>query len=72
MTTKADEYRGKAIACEQRAREATDLPMSQLWDELATHWRYLANQGARLANDSRSPLTEHVRVRLQFEAGGGG
>jgi hypothetical protein len=40
-------YRMKALACEQRAKAASD-PTSKLdWEELAIEWHTLANFAAR-------------------------
>jgi hypothetical protein len=54
MITKSDEYLARATVCEQRAKEATDLTIRQQWEELATHWHFMANQAARLLSDEKS------------------
>jgi hypothetical protein len=54
MTIKSDEYLARAIVCEQRAKEAIDLALRQQWEELATHWHFMANQAARLLSGEKS------------------
>jgi hypothetical protein len=49
VATKADEYRERALVCDRTANETTDQTIKQQWQELAIHWRYSANQAARLS-----------------------
>jgi hypothetical protein len=46
--TKSDEYRARAVNCEERAKMATDPVVRSQWQELADQWHYMANQAARL------------------------
>jgi hypothetical protein len=46
--TKSDEYRARAVNCEERATATTDRVVRSQWEELAAQWHYLANQAARL------------------------
>ena len=47
MISKADEYRARAIACEERAKKISDPVVKRQYQELAIHWRYRENQAAR-------------------------
>jgi hypothetical protein len=49
VTSKAEEYRAKAAECEQRARQAHDAAAKRDFEELARHWRQLADLIARKA-----------------------
>jgi hypothetical protein len=46
--TKSDEYRARAVNCEERAMMTTDRVARSQWEELAAQWHYIANQAARL------------------------
>jgi hypothetical protein len=46
--TKSDEYRARAVNCEERAMVTTDRVARSQWEELAAQWHYMANQAARL------------------------
>lgn len=43
----SDIYRTKALACEQRASDASDPASKQDWEELAIEWHTMANFAAR-------------------------
>ena len=45
-------YRGKAIACEQRAEETKDRTIRRQWEDLAMQWHLRANQSARLYGEA--------------------
>ena len=47
MISRAEEYRARAIACEESAKEVSDLVMKRQFEELAAQWHYMANQAAR-------------------------
>jgi hypothetical protein len=44
---RADMYRLKALACEQRASHSSDPASKQDWEELAIEWHTVANFAAR-------------------------
>jgi hypothetical protein len=53
MSTKAQSrvYRLRAVACEQRASQATDPALKRDWGELGIEWHLLANEAAQAAGD---------------------
>jgi hypothetical protein len=44
MTTPAEKYRLKALACETLGREATDDETRAAWAEIAIEWHALASR----------------------------
>jgi hypothetical protein len=46
---RSDTLRSKALACEERARTATDELSSQHWQELARQWHSMARLAATTA-----------------------
>lgn len=48
MTELSEKYRLKALVCEERARDATDLDLKLGWEELAIEWHALANRAMQL------------------------
>jgi hypothetical protein len=60
MTTPAEKYRLKALACEKLGREATDHETRIAWVEIAIEWHALASRmalefgGAGLRNQTRA------------------
>jgi hypothetical protein len=48
-TTKADEYRAKALECEERAKHARDPFIQQQMLEIAEKWRTMAAYEERSA-----------------------
>jgi hypothetical protein len=53
MTLKSltDNYRIKALACEQRAIEVSDPASKRDWQELAIEWHTMANFAAKANGD---------------------
>jgi hypothetical protein len=45
--TQSDMYRAKALACEERARHASDPTSKRDWEELAIEWHTMANFAAK-------------------------
>jgi hypothetical protein len=43
----SDKYRAKALACEHRAKEASDPASKRDWEELAIEWHAMANYAAK-------------------------
>jgi len=56
VISKADEYRARAIACEERAKKISDPVVKRQYQELAIHWRYRENQAARYGGAARKNL----------------
>jgi hypothetical protein len=59
MADKSQDYRLKAVACGQRAKEAPERITRQEWEELAMQWHLLAHQAAQMSgaasqNDNNS------------------
>ena len=52
MDTKSDDFRVKALVCEQHARETTDRAIRRQWEDLAIQWHLMANQAARLSGQA--------------------
>jgi hypothetical protein len=45
--SQSDIYRTRALACEQRAKQASDQAVRQEWEELAIEWHAMASFTAR-------------------------
>src|ERR1700730_2342227 len=45
-------YRGKAIACEQRAEETKERSLRRQWEDVAMPWRLRPNHSARLHGEA--------------------
>jgi len=45
----------RALACEQRARDASDQAVKKEWEALAIEWHLLVNTSAKAANKERPP-----------------
>jgi hypothetical protein len=48
---KARLHRMRAVMCDQRAGQATDVELKKQWQELAMEWHALASEAARAAGD---------------------
>ena len=48
---RTDTYRMKALACEQRAKDASDPTARREWEELAIEWHTMANFAARATGE---------------------
>ena len=48
---RTDTYRMKALACEQRAKDASDPTAKRDWEELAIEWHTMANFAARATGE---------------------
>jgi hypothetical protein len=48
VTSKAKEYRRQAEEAEAKAKTTRDLSASRMYEELAQHYRYLAEQQERV------------------------
>jgi hypothetical protein len=49
--SRTEMYRMKALACEHRAREASDPTSKRDWEELAIEWHTMANFAARATDE---------------------
>jgi hypothetical protein len=47
MSPRADEYRARAVQCEERAKRARDPEVKRQYQELAHQWLEMANQADR-------------------------
>ncbi len=45
----------RALACEQRARDASDQAVKKEWEALAIEWHLLVNTSAKAANKEPRP-----------------
>jgi hypothetical protein len=52
---RTDNYRMKAIACEQQAGDASDPTSKQGWEELAMEWHTMASVAPSAKNEARPP-----------------
>jgi hypothetical protein len=52
MAADPQDYRTKAIACEQIAKQTTDRTIRLQWEELVMQWHLMANQAARLSGEA--------------------
>jgi hypothetical protein len=50
-TDRTDVFRSKALFCEERSRECSDLTSKQDWAELAMDWHAMAHLAARLTGE---------------------
>jgi hypothetical protein len=51
MIAKSEEYRARALECEQCAKQATDKAIRRQWEDLAIQWHAMANQAAWLRKE---------------------
>ena len=51
VTDRSDVFRSKALFCEERARESSNLTSKQDWAELAMDWHTMAHLAARLMGE---------------------
>jgi hypothetical protein len=51
MAINAQEFRGRAFACERHAKEIADPVVRRQWEELAMNWHLIANQVAGLRGE---------------------
>jgi len=70
---KAKMHRMRAVMCNQRASQATDLQVKRDWEELAIEWHHLASQYESTGDDDGEievayPLTS-AEVCLLFRSG---
>jgi hypothetical protein len=52
--SRADEYRAKAVECQERAALAHDAEAKRIFEELARGWRQLAERAAKMDCDRLS------------------
>jgi hypothetical protein len=50
----AQEYRRRAEEAEERAKTAHDVSASAMWEQVAAHCRYLADQQDKIDGGSRA------------------
>ena len=58
VTDRSDVFRLKALFCEERARESSNLTSKQDWAELAMDWHTMAHLAARLTGDIQMKLPD--------------
>ena len=58
VTDRLDVFRAKALFCEERAREASNLTSKQDWAELAMDWHTMAHLAARLTGEFQMKLPD--------------
>ena len=52
MVADPQDYRAKAIACEQIAKQTADRTIRLQWEERAMQWHLMANQATRLSGEA--------------------
>ena len=52
---RAEEWRAKAEECDEKASQVRDMEMRHMFENLADHWRRVANQAERYRDSSSAP-----------------
>ena len=70
MASRAEEYRGHANECDQRAATARDSEVRSQFEELARQWREMANQIDRMFSGYNKAVTVLIAGRYSVCLGG--
>jgi hypothetical protein len=65
--SRSNNYRMKAIACEQQAGDASDPTSKQGWEELAIEWHTMASLAPSAKNAGRLPQSGACRTTAQMD-----